>query len=543
MNQRPAFSIIHPTARPQAWRAAYEKWIGRAADPQNVEYVLAVDERWGFDRSPFEEDPDVSEFQVAAHLRLQEDKLTWNTGRMCIVDNANEGCNVSTGSILVIIADDIEPPENWDRTILDCIAEKQLYLPKIEGTYVPELDRADDDYASRDFVVEVSTGTPSDNRKLMLLPFFSRGRYERVGYGMYPEYMSMFADDDFGEHARVDAAAGLTYIVDATFMKFPHHHPIYEPGVPVDAVYKYQNHPAAYSLGRAILERRRKENFAGPYPYTKQPTADRPRVETPGRVEEPETTDGNNLSVAPAPVHIACILPGEHFSSTWVKGWMELFTHLLLKRNFGVVYIPVYTSIVYETRIIGAETALNNDPKVDYILWIDDDNVLTPANFDRLYQDLQEHPEADGVAAWCWVHWGGQWTISVGNLNTAKASASSLPVEQFATGGPVKRVSFSGFPAFLMRPGAIIKAGGPRAFAPKFVSEFEYSGEDLSFCRRAADGGAVFYADRRVCVPHLKLRVDEPPIPTLPVKTESEEIIDKQGAGMESRQVPSVAPS
>ena len=42
------FTIIHPSIRPHKWREIYEAWIAAAAHPENVEYILVADEKWGF---------------------------------------------------------------------------------------------------------------------------------------------------------------------------------------------------------------------------------------------------------------------------------------------------------------------------------------------------------------------------------------------------------------------------------------------------------------------------------------------------------------
>ena len=42
------FSILHTSARPEKWREVYDAWIAAADHPEDVEYVLVVDERWGF---------------------------------------------------------------------------------------------------------------------------------------------------------------------------------------------------------------------------------------------------------------------------------------------------------------------------------------------------------------------------------------------------------------------------------------------------------------------------------------------------------------
>ena len=47
--KKPRFSILHTSARPHAWRAVYDAWLAAADHPEDVEYILVVDERWGFD--------------------------------------------------------------------------------------------------------------------------------------------------------------------------------------------------------------------------------------------------------------------------------------------------------------------------------------------------------------------------------------------------------------------------------------------------------------------------------------------------------------
>ena len=48
----PLFSILHTSARPEKWRAVYDDWMAKCVHPEDVEYVLCVDPRWGFDLDP-----------------------------------------------------------------------------------------------------------------------------------------------------------------------------------------------------------------------------------------------------------------------------------------------------------------------------------------------------------------------------------------------------------------------------------------------------------------------------------------------------------
>ena len=74
-------------------------------------------------------------------------------------------------------------------------------------------------------------------------------------------------------------------------------------------------------------------------------------------------------------------------------------------------------------------------------------------------------------------------------------------------------ISYSGFPAVLMR-GSILDTMTGNDFLPIVDAElfppFGMSGEDTAFFVRGNDRGLEFAVDRRVKVPHLKLRCAEP---------------------------------
>ena len=94
MPTRPLFSILHTSARPDAWRKVYDDWITKAANPEDVEYVLCVDERWGFRRQPALSAVPVSGDPAIALEMWEIDRdgmntLVWNEGRRCYVDGVN----------------------------------------------------------------------------------------------------------------------------------------------------------------------------------------------------------------------------------------------------------------------------------------------------------------------------------------------------------------------------------------------------------------------------------------------------------------------
>ena len=280
---QPLFSILHTSARPDQWRKIYDAWIAAAVNPEQVEYALCVDERWGFKREP-QVSPDLIAWYESRYLMgLERNIVRWNQGRRCYVDGVNTAAKASTGRILIVNADDQYPCEGWDEKLAYRIlqhdqvqmVQKQAAEGRAvysgDGFFLPvgaeylrnALTACAQDF---DFVVEVSTGTPDEHaRRIMVMPILSRARYERLGYVFYPEYESMFADNEFCEHAQQDGV-----VIDARHLMFPHKHYGFDSGgwlhederqKRLDDVYVAQNRPEAYVIGEHILKYRRKILF------------------------------------------------------------------------------------------------------------------------------------------------------------------------------------------------------------------------------------------------------------------------------------------
>ena len=339
ISQRPLFSLLHTSARPDQWRQIYDSWMGNCKNPATVEYVLVTDPRWGFDKP--------------ITLRPQ-DKVVTNCGRRCCVDGWNIAAANSTGIILIVIADDQYPCANWDQELI---------------ARVPP---------SIDFVIRVGSGARNENsRSAMVMPIMSRPRYERQGFIFYPEYESMYADQDLCESAYADGV-----VVEAWDLLFPHRHPVVDPTIKIDEAYSVQNRREAYELGESILTRRRLTEFGKKHI---------PTPAHPGPVPVP----------MPKRETIGVGLPGDHYSSSWVFHWTKLFQDLGV--YFHVDPLFCYSSNVYATRTTILEHFMDARPQPDFILWIDDDNLVT---FDQVYQllyDLKTNPDFDMIAGWCWL--------------------------------------------------------------------------------------------------------------------------------------------
>jgi hypothetical protein len=217
----PIFSLCHATARPDQWKACYDAWWAACDNPKEIEYILAVDERWGFDQlSP----PEVN----------AQTMLLWCTGERGSTAAWNLAAEHSTGKILIMVADDFRPPAHWDTELL-----KSIPNPNAE------------------FVVEVSSGKLPDAARLMVLYILSRKRYEELGYVLNPGYFSVYVDNEFGDQARKEGV-----VINARHLLFRHYHPYYGDELfPRDAVYDACNTAEAASQGLNYFMRRKAAGF------------------------------------------------------------------------------------------------------------------------------------------------------------------------------------------------------------------------------------------------------------------------------------------
>ena len=452
---KPLISLCHTTARlPDGWKKAATLWRDRADHPEQIEYILGIDA--GTENKP--------DWQTVNELLkpFWAWEVVLNYGRKCAVDGWNATARESKGKLLITVSDDWYPCEHWDTELLRVI-------PNLDGEYV----------------VDLATGG-TEVGSLLTFSVLTRAYFDRLtrDYGyqggfFYPEYLGMFADNDFDAFARRDGV-----VIPAKDLFFEHDHPLYK-GAELDAIHQWQNRPEAYQVGEEVLRRR-----AHIYGF---------------KTREPGET-------APERPWISCLLPGEMFSQAWVGAWTELLPYL--ESRFQVSVTFGHSSNVFLTR-----QAMWNSvrPETEYILWIDDDQILTMAGMKQLIADLEESPELDGVVGWAWctgnIYGSAEPHLSCGTWDTEGNPARFDSDELFSGPEDVKSISYSGFPAVLMR-GRVKEKMPDRAFLPIFDEKhfppWGMSGEDAAFFFKAREAGLMFAVDRRVKVPHLKLRCAEP---------------------------------
>jgi glycosyltransferase involved in cell wall biosynthesis len=386
-------------------------------------------------------------------------RVVVNTKRRCSVDGWNRAAQASTGRFLINVADDIMPCEHWDSELLRAI---------------PNL--------KQDVVLDIDTGGAPG-----LLPFsFLSRKYiekltDRYGYEggfFYPGYRGMYCDTEFTDLARRDGV-----VINARHLYFEHQHPFFNKGT-LDAIYERQNSKDEYAYGKAMYDQR--------------------------MIELNMTGIANEVRK----FAMTICLPGETFNHRWVAQWTELYAFLSV--NYTLLPIFSYCSNVYVNRMTMLRAILEYPAQTHLVLWIDDDNLVSFNQIEQLIRDLNEHPEADGVAGWCWINRGiekEEWGTSCGRFDEDGIGHSFTHDQLMEGSSDLKEIDFTGFPVVLFRRGALDKVG-PAAFRPWLsdVHPWGFAGEDLSFCHAAKAGGCRLFVDRRVRVRHLKLRDDTPPV-------------------------------
>jgi glycosyltransferase involved in cell wall biosynthesis len=174
-------SIIHPSRnRPKMAFDTIKEWIGRAKNPENIQYVLSLD------------DTESMQDQYRSYLSGIEKEIhtCYNNNRSAIdaINNAVQHC---TGDLFIVVSDDFECPQHWDEQLVQLLDDKE------------------------DYVVKTQDGTQP---WIITLPIMDRTYYNRFGYIYYPEYRHMFCDT---EMSHVGALLGRTITSNIVF---PHRH-------------------------------------------------------------------------------------------------------------------------------------------------------------------------------------------------------------------------------------------------------------------------------------------------------------------------------
>lgn len=201
-------SLLHATrGRVQQAAAARRKWLEKAANPDAIEHIFAIDE---------------DDAESIQYLTLWRHRIVQGDGGP--VRAWNYAAEASHGEILIQLSDDWEPLMHWDKIILERIGD-----------------------TSKPAVLQVSDGHREDG--LMCMAILTRARYLDQGYLFHPDFFSMYSDNWFSECAHRDGV-----VIDARDVVFEHLHPAFGKAE-MDAVYARSNATDKYNEGASHLQR------------------------------------------------------------------------------------------------------------------------------------------------------------------------------------------------------------------------------------------------------------------------------------------------
>lgn len=201
-------SIIHPSrSRPAKSYQTTTRWTENASNEIEAELLVSVDE----------DDPELTWYEGYPNLIINKNRSA--------VDAINNTAKVSTGDILIVVSDDTEPVQDWDKKLLDAVKGKTDWILKTQDGIQPWI---------------------------ITMPIMDRTYYNRFGYIYHPDYLHMFCDTE------------LTCVADITGRKltsdllFQHKHYSVTKEQP-DAINKKAD--ATWAQGEKLFLERYKRNF------------------------------------------------------------------------------------------------------------------------------------------------------------------------------------------------------------------------------------------------------------------------------------------
>jgi hypothetical protein len=204
-------SLLHATrGTPERALKTRQTWLDRANDASRVEHIFAVQADDELSLSAFADLP----------CAVTEPPPEWASSS---VANWNAAAAMSTGDMLVVIADDLTPYDDWDADLCKLPSGDSRW-----SCYVPDNIRSDG---------------------LMCHPVLSRALYRHLRHVFSPDYFGVFCDNDFTTAAALEGA-----IYQVHGLEWQHDHPI--AGAESNPITAHQNTNMAYAFGGTVYCRR-----------------------------------------------------------------------------------------------------------------------------------------------------------------------------------------------------------------------------------------------------------------------------------------------
>lgn len=201
---------------------------------------------------------------------------------------------------------------------------------------------------------------------------------------------------------------------------------------------------------------------------------------------------------------LAICIPGQEFSAQWVHYWSALLPRLM--HEYDITLCAATSNNIYMVRNFCVQSLMQQKPDVDYVLWIDSDNLVTHTGVQMLMKEVSNGHSA--VGGWYFVQSGtsGQVDVAGGwfRQNEAGLWYDERPSLDKLMGEDLIEVGYMGFGCLLMK-GDILRDLGNVPFRPGMRPNGQILCDDESFCNLAREHGHKFYLHPKVHVPHLKL--------------------------------------
>lgn len=208
-------------------------------------------------------------------------------------------------------------------------------------------------------------------------------------------------------------------------------------------------------------------------------------------------------------VMICC--PGSSFNIRFLNSITKLLSHLH-SRNIKYKFCTTFSRNIYETR----NKSLLGDPKdgkkqlpfngedYSHILWIDDDIIFTPEDFDKLYESGKD------VIAGFYIMADGEQYAAVKvwdeKFFSEKGYFQFMTPDDIKDGKNPTRIEYVGFGFLLIKKGVFEQLEYPW-FTPTYLqigAAEDFSMEDVTFCLKCKDKGIPVFAHPKVVVGHVK---------------------------------------
>ena len=196
-------------------KQAHDHWMSLADDPKSIEYAISLD---------------TSDNTVEDYKNTFKDvdvKILMYPNRS-IVDAVNNGANWASGDIFVVVSDDFEAFKGWDTAIIERL----------------DINRA-----------ELLHTFDTIQNNVCTLPILTRKYFELFGHIYHPHYISMFADDDLTECAKL-----VNGYIEAFDLVFAHNHWVNGKN-PKDKTYDRENSKQAWEVGKRMFQQRKARRF------------------------------------------------------------------------------------------------------------------------------------------------------------------------------------------------------------------------------------------------------------------------------------------